>query len=144
MPDSDNLAKNRHSEPLREKWGDKIMSAGWVLLPTALIEGQREIGLDPVDLALVLHLTRFWWRRDDLPYPSKQRLAKEMGMQPRSIQRRLARLEKLHLVKRHPRHDKKTGRHLSSCYSLDGLIAKGEVVADNLVAARKIRRQERA
>ena len=134
-------SKKRPSGPLVDKWGERILSAGWVLLPVALLEGQQELKLDPIDLALVLHLVRFWWERDNLPYPSKERLARAMGLQPRSVQRRLARLEKLHLVARHARRDE-SGRNLTSAYSFEGLIARGELIADSLVASRKARESE--
>jgi hypothetical protein len=130
--------KMKPNAQLTDKWGERILRAGWVLLPVALLEGQQELKLDPIDLALLLHLLRFWWEKGNLPHPSKERLAKAMGLQPRSVQRRLARLEKLHLVARHPRRDK-AGRNLTSAYSFEGLIARGELIADTLVADRNAR-----
>ncbi len=137
------MGATRASKPIAEKWGDRILSAGWVLLPLALVDGQRELDLDAIDLTLLLHLVRFWWERDNLPHPSKERLAKAMGLQPRSVQRRLARLEKLRLIKRHMRRDPATGRNMTSAYSFEGLIARGEQIADGLVATREARRLER-
>jgi DNA-binding MarR family transcriptional regulator len=140
-PDPKKPGKTKPTAALTEKWGERILRAGWVLLPVALLEGQQELKLDPIDLALLLHLLRFWWEKGNLPHPSKERLARALGLQPRSVQRRLARLEKLHLVARHPRHDK-SGRNLTSAYSFEGLIARGELIADSLVADRKARETE--
>jgi hypothetical protein len=134
-------AKRKPLTPLIDKWGERVLSAGWVLVPVALLEGQRELKLEPIDLALLIHLLRFWWERGNLPHPSKARLANAMGLEPRSVQRRLARLEKMHLIARHPRRDK-SGRNLTSAYSFDGLIARAEIVADTLVASRTLHDQE--
>jgi DNA-binding transcriptional ArsR family regulator len=125
------------ANPIVAKWGRRILAPGFLVLPVAILDGQREMELDAVDLAILVHLFRHWWERENLPHPSKERLARALGMQPRSIQRRLARLERLHLVSRHPRRDPKTGRNLSCSYGFEGLLARAESIADALIAQRK-------
>ena len=63
-----------------EKWSKPLMDAGFVVLPSILLERQVAMDLDPVDLNILLHLIRHWWRADRLPYPTKRTIAECMRL----------------------------------------------------------------
>ena len=123
----------------REKWTGELLRAGWVMLPNVIIEKQRELGLDPVDLNIVLHLATHWWERETLPHPSVARMAAAMGMSPRQLSRRLTSLHKRGLVTRQVRGTvaaKKTNK-----YDLRGLIEAAEPHARQMAAERAVARE---
>ena len=76
------------------------MKAGWTLLPNVIFERQQALGLDPMDVNILLHLASYWWTEESKPFPSKTTIAKAIGVDPRSVQRRIARLEKGYLIRR--------------------------------------------
>lgn len=69
------------------------MSAGWTALPSIILDKQHALGITPLDLNILMQLAKHWWKKDDLPYPSKDTLAKTIGMDASSIRRRIQRME---------------------------------------------------
>ncbi|MFJ4608308.1 helix-turn-helix domain-containing protein [Pseudomonas atacamensis] len=82
------------------KWGKPNIDAGWTCIPNILIHRQRTLGLDAVDLNILLHLITYWWEDENLPHPSKDTLAKSMGVSPSTIQRHIRAMEKVGFLKR--------------------------------------------
>lgn len=66
----------RHNE---QKWSKQLLAAGWSLIPNVLLERQQALGLDAVDINIILHLVRHWWYSEKLPHPSKRTIAECMG-----------------------------------------------------------------
>lgn len=122
----------------RTKWTPGLMRAGWVLLPNVLIEKQLELGLDPVDLNIVLHLAAHWWVPDVLPRPSKARMAAAMDLSPRTLQRRLTALHDRGLVKRNIRGTSTNTK--TNSYDLSGLIDAATPLALDLAKERARKR----
>lgn len=56
----------------QKKWGLDLMKAGWTLLPNTIFMRQRALGLDSVDINILLVLLSYWWQADNLPFPSKK------------------------------------------------------------------------
>jgi DNA-binding MarR family transcriptional regulator len=108
-----------------KKWGNKAMALGYVQIPSLLIQRQRELGLDSVSLNIVLQLATYWWRKDDLPYPSKKTLADALHLDESTIRRRIAALEKTGYLIRERRSNSANGQ-MSNRYNLSGLIKKLE------------------
>lgn len=77
-----------------KKWTPTLMKAGWTVLPNVLFERQQALGLDPLDINILLHIASYWWSEGSKPHPSKTTIAKAIGIEPRSVQRRIAALEK--------------------------------------------------
>jgi hypothetical protein len=48
------------------------MDAGWTVIPNVLIERQRALGLDSLDLNILLVLASMWWDAENPPWPSKK------------------------------------------------------------------------
>jgi predicted transcriptional regulator len=90
-------AKKRQAEL---KWGTASMEAGYTIVPNVLITRHLQVGLDAVDLALVLLLASHWWTADTKPFPSKKRLAKAIGRDATVVRKRLQALERDRLIKR--------------------------------------------
>lgn len=104
-----------------KKWTPTLMKAGWTVLPNVLFERQQALGLDPLDINIILHIASYWWSEGSKPHPSKVTIAKAIGIDPRSVQRRIAALEAGELIRREERRISKTGSK-TNIYHLDGLI----------------------
>ena len=134
----------RESAKVREiekRWTKQLTDAGWTAIPNVIFERQRALGLDALDMVIILHLSGYWWKAGNDPWPSKQRLAEAIGVEPRTIQRRIAALENAGFIKRVYRTSGKGG-NLSNQYSLAGLIKLAGPYADEHVADRQKRRIE--
>ena len=98
--------------------------------------------LTPTHLTLVLHLADFWWDADRKPFPSKAKLAERVGLSPRHIQRQMAELEKMGLVKRNERRSRFRGK-LPNEYVLSGLVARLKELAIEFKAADEEAKKKR-
>lgn len=116
-----------------KKWSKTLMDAGWTVFPSVIIESQRQLGLDAVDVNILLHLASKWWKADGKPFPSKRTIALAMHMDPRTIQRRIARLEGANYVRREERRETPTGSK-TNIYHLDGLIEAAKPFAEEKLA----------
>ena len=105
------------------KWTRPLMEAGWTAWPSILLERQHELGLDPLDVNILLQLAKHWWEADNPPYPSKRSIAAAIGVNPRTVQRRIERMEKVGLVHRRERRDPYGGTK-TNAYLFDGLIKR--------------------
>jgi len=83
------------------KWGDAI-DAGFQIVPNVLFRGQSKLGLDTLDLVIILNITLHWWLPGDLPFPQPRVIANRTGVSVRTIERRLEALEQRGFLKRLP------------------------------------------
>ena len=127
---------------LRQKWGEALMDAGYTVIPNAFLEFQHKLGLDAVDIAIIAHLVKHWWRADEPPYPSKKRIANALRLDPRTIQRRIAALEKRGLVRRETRMDATRGQRTNE-YVLTGLIDMARPLAEQAIKDRQETQERR-
>lgn len=132
-------AKNLRAN--EKKWGKPLMEAGWTLIPNTIIERQKVLGLDAVDLNILMHLWTHWWKAEDLPFLSKQTIAAAMGMSSRAIQRRIAAMEKQGLITRVRRHGPNKGTQ-TNLYRFDKLIAAATPYAHESLQERKRKQRE--
>ncbi len=52
--------KKTDAETLRrneEKWSKPLMDAGWNAIPSIIIEKQEALGLDAIDMNIIVHLS---------------------------------------------------------------------------------------
>jgi predicted transcriptional regulator len=120
-----------------EKWTPALMTAaGWTALPSIILDKQPALGIDSVDLNILLQLAKYWWKKDDLPYPSKETLSELIGVTTSTIRRHIKRMEEEGLITRIERHDTKGGQQ-SNFYSFDGLIEKMLPHAQAAIELRK-------
>jgi len=99
------------------------LKIGFSIVPSLLLRAQRRLRLSPTQLAVLLQLCDYWWDEQRKPFPSKEALAERLGLGPRQIQRHIADLEKMGLVRRVERNGFHGGR-LSNTYDLTGLVER--------------------
>ena len=114
---------------VRDKWGRALDYAGFQTIPNLLFTQQQNLGLSTTDLVVLLHINRYWWTRDQDPFPRPTRIAEQMGLHRRSVERCLKRLEEKGLIARPGRHTISSGRtvwpiSLSPLAAYLGQIAK--------------------
>ncbi len=128
---------------LKARWGADAIEAGWTAVPNVLIEKQAAIGLDPVDLNIVLHVAKYWWRNEQSPYAAKTRIAEQLGISPRTVQRRITALEKSGLIARITRKWD-TGGQAANAFDFGGLIRAMQPFAREVLQERRRRQAEAA
>jgi hypothetical protein len=116
------------------KWGNAL-EAGFQQIPDVLIRAQRILGLDPLDLVILLNITMHWWEDDDLPYPRPSMIAKRVGVSTRTVERRLTDLAQRGLVKRLPSETRQDGVAIRR-FELSGLVHRLEALAETNLAMR--------
>jgi DNA-binding MarR family transcriptional regulator len=132
-------AAKRSSESVRrlraneEKWGLSLVEAGWTLVPSTLLERQKALGLDPVDLNILLQLARHWWQAGNPPRPAISTIAQCIGKSTSTVQRRVKRLERDGLIEIEHRYHKRHGAQLASNYYFRGLIKAAEPYAEEAI-----------
>lgn len=104
-----------------KKWTATLMKAGWTVLPNVIFERQQALGLDAIDINIILHIASYWWTPEGKPFPSKKTIAAAMGVEPRTVQRRIAMMETAKLIRRQERRSSGNGSQ-TNIYHLDGLI----------------------
>lgn len=143
------IAEKQKSEAIKaiktneKKWGKKLMDAGWTAFPSIIVEKQHALGLDPLDVNIILYLSTYWWESENKPHPSKKTIADAIGVTSRTVQRRIADLEKAGFITREYRPDKDKGNK-SNKYHFDGLIAAVEPFAQEKLEGIEARREAEA
>jgi hypothetical protein len=122
------------------KWSKPLMAAGWNAVPSIIIEKQAALGLDAIDMNIVIHLSNYWWRVDNLPCPSVATIATAIGVKPRTVQKRIKALSALGLLTRTERRKTRFGS-ATNLYGFDGLIEAALPFAKEKLAAREKRDQ---
>ncbi len=128
----------------QRKWGKDMMEARFTIVPNVLLERMYALGLDSTDLVVLLHLIKHWWKKENLPYPGINGIAKMMNVHRRTVQRRLHKLTKqLKLVTAHERRSR-YGDNETNLYSFEGLIAEATKLSKEMVQERERRRLDDA
>lgn len=120
------------------------MDAGWTGIPSIILEKQHALGLEPVDVNILLQLAKHWWYAENLPHPSKATLAELMGIDPSTVRRRITRMVDAGFIRRVARYDNKHGGQTSNAYEFDGLIKAATPFALEALKTRDDRRMEDA
>ncbi len=146
MTEGKSAVASQIAEELRvneKKWSKTLMAAGWTAMPSVVIERQKVLGLDALDLNIIMHLATYWWTHDNKPHPSKKTISEAIGVTPRTIQRRIACLEKSGFIQREQRRVKGKGSR-TNLYHFDGLIKAAQPYAEeklNEIAKRDAARK---
>jgi hypothetical protein len=127
------------SRVLEQKWTAPLIAAGYTSVPNVFFEHQKALGLDALDINILLHLMSYWWSPSSKAFPSKVTIAGAIGVDPRTVQRRIAAMEVAKLVQRMPRK-----RGLTNIYCFDGLIDAARPYAWHMIQERQRARSQRA
>ena len=117
------LRPEKATKASEAKWGKRVMALGFCMVPSLLLRAQQRLGLNPTQLALLMHLADYWWDVRRKPFPSMKTLGERMKLSPRQVRRYVAELEQAGLVQRIERKAAHRGK-LSNEYDLSGLVAK--------------------
>lgn len=126
----------RNTEKLESKWGRTLISAGFTALPDVIFKNQQALKLKPLDIVILLHLASYWWKPDENPWPAKSTLAEAIGVDARTIQRSIKKMEGLGYVKRYERKSS-SGDSLSNAYDLHGIIRATKGLAELAIQKRR-------
>ncbi len=118
-----------------KKWGKAAIAAGFTLFPSMLLHKQHALGLDCIDVVIILQIAKHWWHADTAPFPSQVQLAKTMNVDLSTIKRHLARLKRDGLVTWTARTSKHGGQ-VSNAYDLSGLIQHVDAFAKEELSER--------
>lgn len=121
---------------VEKKWSKPLIEAGWTAIPTVIFDRQRALGLDAMDINIILHLAGYWWTAGNAPHPSKATIAAAMDVDPRTVQRRIAKMEGAGFITRIKRRLKKGGTTTNE-YSFAGLIKAATPFAQERIEAKK-------
>lgn len=119
-----------------KKFGKPVMDVGFCITPSLLMKAQARIGLNPVQFNIVMQLLDQWWTVERLPWPAKATLAERMGMSDRQIQRQIAEMEGVGLIRRIPRTSPGKGK-TSNEYDLTGLVRKMQELEPEFTKAKE-------
>lgn len=139
------VTSKERSERLKrneQKWSRTLMDAGWTVLPSVILERQQALGLDAVDVNILLHLARHWWYKENLPHPSKLAVAQCMSIDTSTVRRRIAKMEAAGFIRRQARFSKTSGRQETNFYDFKGLIDIATPYAKESLQERDRRRAE--
>jgi predicted transcriptional regulator len=124
-----------------KKWTPALMKAGWSAIPNIIIEKQRALGLDALDLNILLHLIQYWWLEENVPRPAVGTIADALNVTTRTIQKRITAMQAVGLITREERRHSKFGSQ-TNLYRFDGLIKACKPFAEEKVAAAKKKAEE--
>jgi predicted transcriptional regulator len=87
--------------------------------------------LSPTEMIVLFHLVGSWWKKDEMPFPSLNTLADQIGISQRQVQRSINTLEEKGYLKRIKKKIK--GVIASNVYDLSPLVETLKIVADHFV-----------
>ena len=129
---------------LEEKWTAPVIAAGYTVLPTIILKRQKKLGLDSLDVNILMHLLSYWWKGSDLPFPSKRSLSEAIDVDQSTIRRRMKKLEAAGYVFRITRKGS-NGINKSNRYDLSGLIEAIKPFAaeeNELIKERQLKKEQ--
>lgn len=121
----------RDEKDLYRKWGAKVLSGGWTSTPNLLLKNSGKLGLDPTETLALINLIRYWWKQEELPYPSISKTSEEMGVTRKTLSKKFSSLKKKGLIQ----EVKAPGQPIK--YSLQGLVNALEQLADEETSTRR-------
>lgn len=139
---SANLASSKAAaKDSEKKWGRPVLDLGFSIVPSLIYQAQARLGLNPSQLALLLHLADYWWQRENIPFPSKAALSERMGISTRQIQRYMADLENGGFLERVVRTHVHKGQK-SNGYDLSGLVSKLKALEPEFTQVKELAKEQ--
>jgi DNA-binding Lrp family transcriptional regulator len=120
----------------RKKWGDELIDAGYTILPSTIVLRQKALGLEPIHINILMILLAYWWKADNLPYPSKKTIAEAIGVDSSTVRRRIKEMEDAKFIKRIQRRVD-NNRNQTNQYDFSGLIEAAKPYAMEEIQAKE-------
>lgn len=130
------LFSEKDKKESEKKWGKAVMSHGYCIYPSILLQAQSRLGVSAQEMVVLLQLAEHWWRADSKVFPKKEVIAQRVGLSTRQVQRHIQRLEELKLVERKERY--RGGLRTSNEYDLSGLVEKLKAIEPDIAKAKKL------
>jgi hypothetical protein len=124
-------------------WGKAVYSHGYAGIPSILIQAQRRLGINWMQMNIIVQLLDYWHEPTRRPFPTKRDLAKRIGVTEKTIQNNVRALENAGLILREQRKTA-AGDWNSNIYHLDGLVAKVQAMEPDFAAEKKTRKESKA
>lgn len=128
----------KKSSSTEKIWGKAVYSHGYAGIPSILIQGQRRLGLSPMQMNICIQLLDYWFDPARKPFPTKKELAQRIDCSEKTIQTNIRALEKAGLVQRQYRKTA-AGDWNSNIYDLSGLVAKVQALEPEFAEEKKQR-----
>ena len=93
----------KKSSSTEKIWGKAVYSHGYAGIHSILIQGQRRLGLNSMQMNICIQLLDYWFDPARKPFPTKKELAQRIGCTEKTIQNNVRALEKASLVQRNYR-----------------------------------------
>ena len=121
---------------MEAKWGKAVIEVyNWTAFPNLLLERQQALGLDPVQMNILLVLLKRWWLSSNMPFPGRKEIANTIGRDVSTVTRQLKKMEDKGLIERESQY--KNGGQISNKYNLQGLLNKLDAFAKEEKQAQK-------
>jgi DNA-binding transcriptional regulator YhcF (GntR family) len=133
--------QKQHLSRSEGKWTKQLLAPGFTVIPSILLEKQKALGLDPLDVNIILQLAKHWWEAENPPFPGKKSIADSIGIDPRTVQRRIAAMEKAGFIQRVVRKGT-DGAQKSNAYTFEGLIKAATPYALETMQVREDRKKQ--
>lgn len=128
------LAYERTS--VEARWGSAVAEggygSGWTAVPSAFIRNIAWFGLRPTEVTVLIAVLMHYWSRDRMPFPRVATMARNLGINRRTVERTLRSLEERKLIIWEKSTDTPYGKR--RVIDLSPLIAKVEVLATQKAA----------
>lgn len=131
----------KEERALNQKWGAAVIAEGYTVLPNVILQNQKALGLKHLDVLILMCLLSHWWDKDDLPRPAKTSVARTLDVDPRTVQRSIAKLEQQGYIQRKERRAG-VGDNLPNFYDLSGLVAAAKMQAQEVRKVKSERAKE--
>jgi DNA-binding MarR family transcriptional regulator len=139
--ESTKKASNESLKQNEAKWTKTLMEAGWNAIPSVIIERQKALGLDAIDMNIIVHLSNYWWKADNLPHPPVSRIADAIQVKPRTVQKRIKAMEAHGILRRIERRKTRFGSD-TNLYDFSGLIKEATPYAKEKLVEKAKREKE--
>lgn len=139
--------KDKKETTIKTRWGKNVIdSHNWTAIPNILLERQRALQLDPIDLNILLVLMKYWWDKEKNPFPRKRVIAEIIGRSHDTVRKHLKKMEELGLIERIAkfRPESSGGGQTSNEYSLLGLQKKLSELADQDIKSKQEHKEREA
>lgn len=105
-----------------KKW-ERLLEGGFQQIPHILFKNQYRLNLNSNDLVVLLNIMIHWWNPSDHPYPRTSTIVARMGIDKRTAQRSILKLQELGLIQKIELPAKGRKESLKA-YDLTGLLIR--------------------
>ena len=121
-------------------WGKPVLSHGYTGIPSILIQGQQRLGINALQMNIIIQLLDFWRDPARKPFPTTRQIAPRVGVTEKTIQSNIRQLEKAGLIFRQQRKTA-SGDWNSNIYDLICLVERVAKMEPDFADARQKRRE---